>query len=150
VCSLENLEERMTQPGLAQISPALVERLRQSEDDVRNGLVERVCLLAVERADVADPTLAEGLDAIRSRRFGNQELRSRLDVLTEELDEAAWDIQDDDDAGDDEYWRAFVKARAAAAVAFAVDGTLEASFDSLYEAYHAIDDEPAFLRSVGD
>jgi hypothetical protein len=140
----------MTQPGLAQISLALVERLRQSTDDVRHELVERLCLLAVERAGVAEPRLAEGLDAIRSRRFGDQGVRSRLDVLTEELDEAAWDIQDRDDASDAEYRRAFVKARAVAAVAFAVEGTLGASFDSLYEAYHAIQDEAEFLRSAGD
>ncbi|TDO67691.1 hypothetical protein EV651_103605 [Kribbella sp. VKM Ac-2571] len=143
----------MTQPGLTQVSPALVDKLRQSTDDQRHQLVERVCVLAVRCADVADPTLTEALNAIRSRSFGIQDLRSRLDALTGELDEIAWGIQDRVDAGDasaDEYRRAFVKARAVAAIAFALDGSLAASFDSLYEAYHAIDSRDDFLRAVAD
>jgi hypothetical protein len=143
----------MTQPGLAQISSELVDRLRVSSDDVRHQLVERACLLAVQRVEVADPKITEGLDAIRSRRFGSKDLRSRLDELTEELDEAAWDIQDQVEAGDateTEYRRAFAKARAVAAIGFAVDGSLAASFDSLYEAYHAIDNRDDFLYSVAD
>jgi hypothetical protein len=143
----------MTQPGLAQVSPALVEMVRQSDEDTRHQLVERACLLAVQRADVADPNLAEALDAIRSRSFGSQELRSRIDALTNELDETAWDLQDRVDAGDaseDEYRQAFAKARAVAAIGFALDGSLAASFDSLYEAYHAIDNRDDFLSAVGD
>ena len=95
----------MTQPGLTQISPALVDMLR----------------------------------------------RSRLDALTQELEETAWDIQDRIGAGDaseDEYRRAFAKARAVAAIGFALDGSLAASFDSLYEAYYAIDSQDDFLRAA--
>jgi hypothetical protein len=143
----------MTQPGLTQISPELVDQLRQSTDDTRHQLVERACLLAVQRTNVADPRLTEALDAIHSRTFGIQDLRTQVDALTQELDETAWDIQDRVDAGDasqDEYHRAFVKARAAAAIGFALDGSLEASFDSLYEAYYAIDNRDDFLRAAAD
>jgi hypothetical protein len=143
----------MTQPGLVQISPELVDMLRQSADDTRHQIVERACLLAVQRADVADPKLTEALDAIRWRSFGIPDLRSQLDALTQELDEIAWDTQDRVEAGDateDEYHWAFVKARAAAAIGFALDGSLAASFDSLYEAYYAIDNRADFMRAVAD
>ncbi|MEU0092661.1 hypothetical protein [Kribbella sp. NPDC006257] len=143
----------MTQPGLTQISPELVDLLRQSPDETRHRLVERACLLAVQRTKVADPKVTEALDAIRSRSFGIEDLRSRIDDLTQELDEAAWDIQERVDTGDanrDEYRRAFGKARAVAAVGFALDDSLTASFDSLYEAYYAIDNRDDFLRAVAN
>jgi hypothetical protein len=143
----------MAEPGLTQISPELVDRLRRSADDARHQLVERACRTAVQRADVTDPKVTEGLDAIRSRSFGSRELRSRLDGLTQELDEVAWDLQDQIDAGDAteaEYRCAFIKARAVAAIGFALDGSLTASFDSLYEAYYAIDNRDDFLRCIED
>jgi hypothetical protein len=143
----------MTQPGLVQISPELVDMLRQVTDETRHQIVERVCLLAVQRADVADPRLAEALNAIRWRNFGIPELRSQLDALVQELDEIGWDAQDRVEAGDateDEYHQAFVKARAAAAIGFALEGSLTASFDSLYEAYYAIDNRDDFMRAIAD
>lgn len=141
----------MTQPGLTQISPELVDRLRRSADDTRHQIVERACLLAVQRTDVTDPKLTEALNAIRRRSFGNEDLRGRVDVLTQEWDEIAWNIQDRVEAGDavaTDYHRAFARARAAAAIGFALDGSLAASFDSLYEAYHAIDNRDDFLRAI--
>jgi hypothetical protein len=141
----------MTQPGLVQISPELVDMLRQSTDDTRHQIVVQACLLAVERADMDDPKLTEALDAIRRRSFAIPDLRSRLDALKQELDEIAWDTQDRVEAGhatEEEYRRAFAKARAAAAIGFALDGSLSASFDSLYEAYYAIDNRDDFMRAV--
>ena len=143
----------MTQPGLVQISPELVDMLRQSTDETRHQIVERACLLAVQRAGVAAPKLTEALDVIRRRSFGIPDLRSQVDALTQELDEIAWDIQDRVEVGDAaeaEYRRAFVKARAAAAIGFALDGSLAASFDSLYEAYYAIDNRDDYMRIVAD
>jgi len=143
----------MTQPGLRQISPELVDKLRRSTDETRHQIVERACLLAVQRADVATPKLTEALELIRRRSFGVLDLRSQLDALAQELDEIAWDIQDRIQAGDAteaEYRRAFVKARAVAAIGFALDGSLAASFDSLYEAYYAIDNRDDYMRIVAD
>ncbi|WP_157756679.1 hypothetical protein [Plantactinospora sp. KBS50] len=136
-----------------QISPQLVDKLRRSTDETRHRIVERACLLAVQRADVAAPKLTEALDAIRRRKLSPPDLRSEIDALTQELDEIAWDIQDRIEAGDAteaEYRRAFVKARAAAAVGFALEGSLAASFDSLYEAYYAVDNRDDYMRVVAD
>jgi len=47
-----------------------------------------------------------------------------------------------------EYLRAFAKARAVAAIGFALDGSFASSCDSLYEAYHAIGDKDDFMRAV--
>ena len=46
--------------------------------------------------------------------------------------------------------RLFVKARAAAAIGFALDGSLAASFNSLYEAYYAVDNRDNYMRIVAD
>jgi hypothetical protein len=143
----------MTQPGLMQISPELVDKLRRSGDETRHRIVERACLLAVQRADVAAPTLTEALDVIHRRSFGVPDLRSQVDGLAQELDEIAWDIQDRIGTGgatEAEYRRAFVKARAAAAIGFALDGSLSASFDSLYEAYYAIDSRDDYMSVIAD
>ncbi len=143
----------MTQPGLMQISPELVEILRQCTDDRRHQIVERACLLAVQRADVADPMLTKALEAIRRRNFGILVLRGQVDALTQKLDEIAWEIQDQFEAGnapESQYHRAFAKARAAAAIEFALDGSLAASFDALYEAYYAIDNRDDFMHVVVD
>lgn len=143
----------MTQPGLALVSPELVDMLRQSSEDTRHRIVERVCKLAVQRADVPDPKLMAALDMIHQGRYGDPDLGRQLDALTQGLDEIAWGIQDQVEAGNaaqDEYFRAFAKARAAAAIKFALVGSLAASFDSFYEAYHAINNRDDFMRAVAE
>ena len=65
--------------------------------------------------------------------------------------EAAWDLQDRVEAGQArpaDYQVAFAQARAAAAIAFAIERTDAAALDALYEAYHAIDDHDLFLHEV--
>ena len=143
----------MTEPGLMQISPDLVDRLRRSTDETRHQIVERACRLAMQRAGVTAPELNEALDAIRQRRFGVSSLRINIDALEQQLDEVAWDIQDrivSGDTSEAEYLRAFAKARAVAAIGLALDGTLSASFDSLYEAYYAIDNRDEYMAVVAD
>lgn len=65
-------------------------------------------------------------------------LRSQVAALVEELDERAWTIQDQVDAGaqsQQDYFTAFAAARAAASVLAALDADPEqAALDSAYEA----------------
>lgn len=129
----------------------LVEMLGRGSDDARWLMVERACLLAVERAGLVDEVINGALDVVRRRDVADPELRSRVDALTQALDEAAWDIQDRVEVGElpeRAYVHAFSQARAAAAVGFALAGMPSGSVDSLYEAYHAIDDRDEFRRAV--
>jgi hypothetical protein len=144
-------ESEMIEPGLVRISPELVDTLRRSADDMRHQMVENACTLAVERTGVADPRVTEALDAIRQRIFSDSSLRRQIDALRQELDEIAWDTQDRVEAGgstESEYLHNFAKARAVAAIGSALEGSLASSFDSLYEAYYAIDDRDGFMCAV--
>lgn len=71
-------------------------------------------------------------------------LRSELDSLTDSLDERAWDLQDQIDAGTapkDAYLIAFATARAAAAVAAAHNADpAQAALETTYEAQAATGD----------
>lgn len=143
----------MSQPGLVRISPELVLMIRQGSGALRRRIVEKACLRAVELTGIDSPVISEAIDVIRRRDIPDLTLQRRVDSLTQELDEAAWDIQDRVDAGelsDVDYVQAFTKARAAAAVGFALGESLAAVFDSLYEAYYAIDGRSDFLQIVAD
>ena len=137
---------------IALVSPQLAVLVGQCSDEARHDMVQRACLLAVKRTNLDDDaTILEALEAIDRRQFGNPSLTIRLDALTEELDEIAWDLQDQAAAGKatmDEYGRAFTKARAVAALGYALDGSPKSSLEALYEAYHAVDAEDEFVRSV--
>lgn len=86
--------------------------------------------------------IGPALAALR-RGDGGPELSAGLEALVARLDEDAWDVQD---AGDEAaYLARFAKARAAAALGFALVGATD---DALYEALHAIGDESAVLREA--
>ncbi|WP_432847799.1 hypothetical protein ACQPXB_43700 [Amycolatopsis sp. CA-161197] len=90
------------------------------------------------------------IDALRRRVF-SAAARSEVDQLAEQLDAQAWDVQHAADRGcgdATEYLAAFRKARASAAVGFTLSGTLAGARESLFEAFHAVDDRAAFLSAV--
>ena len=64
-------------------------------------------------------------------------------------DEVAWDIQESDDGDDNQaYLVAFHRARAASAVAFALDPGRSAALESIYEAQAAMGSVDAVLRLI--
>jgi hypothetical protein len=141
----------MSQPGLMQISPDLVKMLRAASVEERRRVVERVCRLAIERTGVSDEVAIDAVNGLRRVKDIDVSVRAKISALTQRLDEVAWDIQEkveNSAAAEDEYLRAFMKARATAAVAFALDDSLSATFDALYEAYYAIGDREEFVRTV--
>ena len=143
----------MSRSGLMSICSELVDLLDRSTEDERYRIVERACLLAIRRSGVSDPRLVDALDAIRRRDFTPPHLCVQVDTLTQELDEAAWGVQDRIETGDAtevEYHQHFAKARAVAAVGFALDGSATASFESLYEAYYAIGEKCSSFRAMLD
>lgn len=83
---------------------------------------------------------------------GEGSQQSALSAFVDELDTAAFDAQDqlDDGTGsEDDYVRAFCKARAATALlsAFQEDAE-EAATDAIYVAYHAFDENMEIISGV--
>jgi hypothetical protein len=75
-------------------------------------------------------------------------------LITEELDETAWDVQDKVDEGlipEQAYLDAFSKARAVAAVGCALEtDPLQAALESVYEAQAATCDLVAIRTAIRD
>ncbi len=138
---------------LDSVSPELAERLRGTSEDALRRVAAAVGDLAVKRVSLADPRLERALSAVAGRRAGGDE-KVELEGLVEELDEAAWEIQARVHAGqapEDEYLRAFRKARAASSVAFALDPDPHAAaMESVYEAQAAVGDVGPVKAAVLD
>ena len=133
------------------LDPALRQVLKDASGQARRRVALSVTKLAVDRARIADPRVGAALERLQNGGHGDSPERSAVQALTEELDQAAWDVQDRFEAGTAnkaDYLKAFVKARAAKAVWYALDGDpLEAAAEATYEASAAIED-PASVRSA--
>jgi hypothetical protein len=140
-------------PRLALVAPQLVARIARCSPAQRRRVVARACSLAVDRTVLADRRIADALVGLTHDAPTKDDLDAGLVDIAEQLDEAAWDMQDKIEAGQaspSDYHAAFARARAAAAVAFATARTEASALESLYEAYHAVDDHDLFVREVED
>ncbi len=128
---------------LDSVSPELAERLRGTGDDALRRVAAAVGDLAVQGVLLSDPRLDRALSIIRRQAAGAKE-QVELQSLVNELDEAAWEIQERVQSGgspEEEYLQAFQKARAASAVAFALDSDPHtAAMEAAYEAQAAVGD----------
>jgi hypothetical protein len=129
---------------LSTIAPDLTTRLqRVSVADLRRVTAE-VVDAALRATELHDQSLDAAVRALRAGRYGDGLERERVKDLEVQLDETAWDLQDRADAGDasqDDYLAAFRRARAAAALWFALDDdALQAALEAVYEARAATDD----------
>ena len=107
---------------------------------------------AVERVGLADPRLEVTLAGLRDGVPAVPTEHADVVAMAEELDEAAWDMQDLAEAGlvsEHAYLAAFARARAAASVVSAVDpDPLQAGVESVYEAHAATGDLEAVRQVV--
>ncbi|MEV6873327.1 hypothetical protein [Amycolatopsis sp. NPDC051128] len=134
------------------ISPELVEMLGAASVEQRRQIVERICKLAVERTGLSDQVVIDATNGLRHIGKVDPSIRDEVGALTQQLDERAWDIQEAVEIGsatEDEYLTAFAKARAVAAVGFALEDSLSATLNAVYEAYYAIGDREEFMRTLG-
>lgn len=125
---------------LAAIAPDLVSRLDSRSDTELANIVAVVAREAAARSGLDEPPVASALDRVGTGETSLSD-RSAVEELAARLDEHAWDIQEsDDDAGHDSqrYLVAFQRARAASAVAFALDRDRGAALESIYEAQAAL------------
>jgi hypothetical protein len=129
---------------LTTIAPDLVEELVRCPPDRLRRIAERVAEAAIEGAELSDGRADGALAALRAGGFGDTDERASAKTLTDELDEAAWDVQDRVEAGDaeqGEYVAAFRRARAGMSLWFALHADpLVAALESVYEARAALDD----------
>jgi hypothetical protein len=123
------------------IAPDIAETLT-SLGNTSKRLVAYACRLAVTETGLEDDRSSRALDALEAGRADRSDAEA-VRALAVELDEAAWRTQD---AGT--YLRSFTRARAAAAVAFALDGE---DAEAIYEAAHGfevVDDLLRLLRNA--
>jgi hypothetical protein len=137
--------------GIALVDSELARLIEGWDGAARRRGLEAGVRLAVGRASLVDERVVEAWQAIAAGKLGERPERAAIVELVDELDQVAWDVQDEVSKGyarQEEYDEAFTKARAAAAVGymFEVDAR-RAALESLYEAHYAIEDLPA-LRAV--
>lgn len=141
----------MTRLRIALADPGLADIIERADDAARRRALDAGAHLAVERAFLVDGRIAHAWRALAAGRVGDCSERRRVGELVNELDETAWDCQEEVEKGrarQDDYLAAFAKARAAASVAYAFEPDARvAAGEGLYEAHHAIRDLVA-LRAV--
>ncbi|XWK91154.1 MAG: hypothetical protein U7127_14220 [Phormidium sp.] len=107
---------------------------------------------AIERTNLNDPIVEQGLKAIELGNFGDESLREKIEALVNQLDEIQWDLQEKMDAGETDlstYLGAFQQARSANSLYFALDAdAFNAATESIYEADAATDDLAALKQKV--
>jgi hypothetical protein len=136
---------------LSTVAVDLVHQIEGLPPEVLRRVATEAATLAVDRTQLADPRIGPALSALGASS-GVPSARQAIEQLTEELDERAWDIQDLVDAGaasEDAYLEAFRRARAAAAVGYALNPDPQtAAFESVYEAQAAVVDLGAVRMAV--
>jgi hypothetical protein len=129
---------------LSTIAPDLVEQLEREPEPRLRALTEGVVDAALRATDVQDEAVERALEALRAGRYGDSAERDAAKRLADELDEVAWDLQERVDAGEadqEDYLAAFRRARAVAALWFALDeDPPTAAMEAAYEARAATDD----------
>jgi hypothetical protein len=142
----------VSDPGIGLVDPGLAALIDNADDLARRRAVAACYRLALERTSLSDPRLDTAEEALAEERYGAGSALADVLRLVEELDEAAWDIQDLVEVGaaaEADYLRAFERARAAAAVGAAFDAdSRSAGRKALYEAYFAIQDPIALRLAV--
>lgn len=143
----------MTTPTrMNQLEPGLRRMLIEASDEARRRVALTVSRLAVSRAGISDPRLGAALEQLLRGKYGDSPERSALRALTEELDDAAWGIQDRVELGaadKADYAKAFMTARAVNAVWYALDpDPLAAAVEATYEAAAAIADALSLRTAV--
>ena len=130
--------------------PGLVRQLEAANPEGQLAVALAAAQTAIRRTQLREYRVDA---AVSAKRIGESAEREDVRVLSDELDEVAWTIQarmHQGAAAEEEYTRAFRRARAASALFFALDeNPLSAAIQALYEAHHAIGDAEA-LRQVVD
>ena len=136
---------------LSLVDATLADRISAAGPEAQRAVARNVALAAAEHVGLEDERVASILAILRADVAEVPDL-TRANAAVEDLDNAAFDAQDrveDGTGSDDDYARAFAKARAATAlVAAFADDPAEGAEDAIYEAYHATDEDMGPLRDT--
>jgi len=139
---------------LASVAPDLVEALPRMTPVRLRAIAVEASTWIVDVVGLVDARLDAALAAVRDLQVGASPERDALKLLVDELDERAWDIQEDFDAGrapEEAYLDAFALARAASAVWFAFESDpLQSALESVYEAQAAKGDLAGVRQRIQD
>jgi hypothetical protein len=134
------------------LDPVLRQLINDASERAQRRAALAVSRLARDRVGIADPRLGSALERLQAGEYGDSPQRGAVLALTEELDEAAWDVNRRVEAGEADkadYLKAFRKARAANAVWYALDpDPMAAAAETTYEALAAVDDHEAVRKAV--
>jgi hypothetical protein len=128
---------------LSTISPELASELRAQSPTAQRQISRSISVWIAGEVGLEDPRISAGLQALTQQNATTLETVDAVKMVVDELDEAAWDMQDQVDVGlrsGDEFDIVFARSRAATAVWYAFNpDPLVAALESAYEAQAASD-----------
>ena len=134
---------------LDSISPNLSESFRRANSLQRRQAALATSLLAISQTELCGEEIDAALAILRTGGSCDNTMRQKLEVLSEKFDEQYFRLNEGSDpAANREALLFFRKARAAAALAFAVCSESETLHEAIYEAIIASDDLADALRSA--
>lgn len=130
---------------LDSVDQQLSARLQEASVERQRTAAASAALLAVSSAGMTGDIVEDGRAALANGLTGPQH-QSRLHELVAELDERAFGLQEDHP---DEYIAVFCRARAAAALACALDSDPRiAALEGVYEAQAAVDEPERIIEAA--
>ena len=138
---------------LASADPELAVRLAVAPTWARAVAALAACRAVVAATGVVDPRVDAALAAAREGQLGESPEHDAVLVLGDELDDAAWTVQEAVDRGladQADFEAAFARARAVTAVDVLLDGEPDGPPEAIYEALYATEDVDALRRAVLD
>lgn len=141
----------MTSPRLDSVAPDLSLLLIQADESQRVRVLLATVDWILQRVVVDDERLVAGLVALRAGNFGDSLARSQLWELVEQLENEAWDADQDDEPRSAEYLVGFARARAVNCLWYGLAGSsAETVAECAYEAQAAFGDLAGLRAVVGD
>jgi hypothetical protein len=133
---------------LDSISASLAESFRKADDEQRRQAALATCLVAIARTGLQGGEIDAAVDFLRHGGDDQPAVRRKLDSLTAQLDEQYFKLSEDADGTTPEALPVFRKARAVAALAFALSPDPGQLHEAIYEAIVASDDEAEAMRAA--
>lgn len=134
------------QNRLDSISPDLSRLFRAGSAVGRKNALLAACTKAVSDTDLGGRDVDNALEAINSELTNSDALAVKLNALAADFDERYFALSEDIEPLPASALALFQKARAAAALAFAVSGDPDERHDALYEAISATNDRIGMIQ----
>lgn len=137
---------------LDSLSPDLRARLVKADEPELRRVALAVAELAIRSVGLSDPRLDHALDIVRGRAADRYSAQDHIKAFVEELDRLTFEERQLSDVApekQEEYLRAFSRARAASSVASALDeDPVNAAIWAVYDASHAVGEPAELIRIV--